>query len=153
MNSNFFNLVTRPSTRSARTLDEVFGLTNHLWSSGLPSDESPFMPSVDVQETPVYWALMLDVPGVKKDDLKIDVEGNRQTISGQRYAPVAESENKADEKWSHVERRFGSFSRSFSLPEQVETDAIRAEHKDGVLKIVIPKKPTAAKKSISIESE
>ncbi|HVJ64069.1 MAG TPA: Hsp20/alpha crystallin family protein [Bdellovibrionota bacterium] len=151
MTNSFFNLMTRPTERTGRTLDELFGLTNHLWSD-VASDESSFLPSVDVQETSKHWAVMLDVPGVKKEDIKIDLEGRHLTIRGRREA-VSTAEGDDDGKWSHVERRYGQFTRSFSLPELAEVESIKADHRDGVLKIVIPKKAAAAKKLIEIASE
>lgn len=142
MNKGFFNLVTRPHDHRS----------NYFWAEGLASDESTFLPSVDIQETSANWLLAVDVPGVKKEDIKIDIEGKRLLISGQRQSSQSvENEDENGAKWSHVERRFGSFSRSFSLPETVEVEGIKADQKDGVLKIVIPKKAAAAKKTIAIE--
>jgi HSP20 family protein len=152
MSNNFYNLMTRPTIRSARSLEDLFGLTSHMWSGTLNSDESAFLPSVDVQESPTHWAVVVDVPGVKKEDLSIEVEGLKLSISGERH-DLLEADSDKGSKRSHVERRFGKFSRSFTLPEQVETEAIKADHRDGVLKVVIPKKPAATKKTIEIGTD
>lgn len=155
MSNNFFDLMTRPVAPTMRHFEDLFGLAEPFLGRGLVSDESAFMPSVDVQENGKSWMLSVDVPGVKKEDLKIDVEGHRLVVSGQRFAEESSKggSDKEGTRWSHVERRFGSFSRSFTLPDSAEVDAIEAEHSNGVLKIVVPKKSVAARKTISIKAD
>lgn len=94
------------------------------------------MPRVNVIENDEEFRLELQAPGYKKDDLKLSLEDNVLTISADR-----EEESAKDEK-NYRRREFvkSSFSRSFSLPELVEEEAIKAEHVDGVLTITIPKR-------------
>ena len=106
-----------------------------------------FLPSFDVKETKDSYVFKADLPGVKQEDLHISLTGNRLTISGQRHA------EKKDEGDTHYvyERSFGGFSRSFSLPEGIDAEHVQAELKDGVLNVVVPKKPEVQPKRILIK--
>jgi HSP20 family protein len=106
-----------------------------------------FLPSFEVKETKDSYVFKADLPGVKQEDLNISLTGNRLTISGQR------NEEKKDEGETHFvyERSFGSFSRSFSLPEGIDAEHVQADLKDGVLNVVVPKKPEVQPKRILIK--
>lgn len=94
-------------------------------------------PRFDVRETDNAFVFEGDMPGIKQDDLEIQVVGNNLQITGQR-----EREETRDEGTMHTyERSYGHFSRSFTLPESAAIDQIRGDLKDGVLTIVVPKKP------------
>lgn len=108
-----------------------------------------FQPSCDVQETKDHYLLSFDMPGVKKEDIKIDVQGNSLTISGERHREV-KSEN-TESTW-HFERSYGKFERSFSLPSTVATEKIEAQYEDGVLNIALPKAEVAKGRTIQIQS-
>jgi len=98
---------------------------------------------VDVKETPEAYVVQADLPGVKKDQIAIDVEANEVAIS----VETARAKAAENEKWLHVERYAGKSERRFALP--LELDAARAEARfaDGVLELTLPKKaPTAARK-------
>ncbi|MES2560465.1 MAG: Hsp20/alpha crystallin family protein [Bacteroidota bacterium] len=94
-----------------------------------------FTPRTDVIETAQSFELHVSLPGVKKEDVKIDVDGDRLTISGERKT---KEENK-DEKNHLVESFYGKFSRSFNLPENVDKQNIGAALTDGILTLSIPK--------------
>jgi HSP20 family protein len=102
---------------------------------------------VEVKETKDSYIFKADLPGIKEDGLDISLTGNRLTISGQRR------EEKKDEGDRHYvyERSFGSFSRSFTLPEGIDADHVQAELKDGVLNVVVPKKPEVQPKRILVK--
>lgn len=102
-----------------------------------PREVKEFRMDMDVQETDDAITIKCDVPGMKKEDIEIRLKGNLLTIKGKRSF---EEETK-DEKGQIVrkERRFGSFSRSFTLPGRVEKEAIKTSYEDGVLTIVVPK--------------
>jgi len=105
-----------------------------------------FSPSFDVKETPSAYVFCADLPGVKEDDLDISLTGNRITVSGHRE----EEERQEGESYFALERASGSFSRTFTLPEGVLADAAKADFKNGVLTVTIPKRPEAQAKKIAI---
>jgi len=107
-----------------------------------------FNPSFDVIENNDAFVFKADLPGVKKDELEISVTGNRLQISGKRDT---EHETKTDTVYAY-ERQSGSFTRSFTLPDGADLDHAKSELKDGVLSLVIPKKPGAQAKKIAIST-
>lgn len=94
-----------------------------------------FMPSINTREGEFAYHVEVDLPGIKKEDISLQVEDNVLLISGERKV----KEEVKEENYYKIESRFGSFSRSFSLPENVDVENIHAESVDGVLEIVIPK--------------
>src|SRR5438067_857911 len=106
-----------------------------------------FTPSFEVKETNDSYLFKCDLPGVKEDDLDISLTGNRLTVSGKRED---EKRDEGDQYYCY-ERSFGSFSRSFSLPDGVDADHVRADLKSGVLTIAVPKKPEVQPKRISLK--
>ena len=104
-------------------------------------------PRVDVHETDKEIHLYIDLPGVNKDDIKVEIKNNVLTISGERkQMPKGE---KAE--YSRVERNYGKFERSFGLPDIVNTDSIGANYKDGVLTVTLQKTEKAMPKKIAVE--
>ena len=93
------------------------------------------IPAVNIIEDKENFKLSLAVPGMKKDDFKIDIEGDMLTISAENKTEKEEKE----EKFTRKEFNFTSFSRSFTIPEGIKTDKIDARYEDGVLKIFLPK--------------
>jgi HSP20 family protein len=115
--------------------------------SGFPAFERlEWSPTFDVTENKEAFLFKADVPGVKKEDLEITASGNRVQISGKRDA---EKETKSDTLYTY-ERQYGSFLRSFTLPEGTDLEHAKSELKDGVLTLVIPKLPGAQAKKIPI---
>ena len=103
-------------------------------------------PAVDICEAEHELVVKADLPDIKPEDLDIRVENNILTIRGER-----KFEKKGDEKnYLRVERSFGSFARSFSLANTVNTEAIKADYKDGVLTLSIPKRDEAKPKQIKV---
>ena len=94
------------------------------------------VPAVNIVEDKNDYKVSLAVPGMKKDDFNIDVEGNMLTISSEKE----ESKEEKDEKYNRKEYSYSSFSRSFTLPEEVNKEKIEAKYEDGVLKLMLPKK-------------
>ena len=94
-----------------------------------------FIPAVNTREGDDAYYIEVDLPGVKKEDINIDVDENTLTISGERKV----KEEHKEDNFYKVESVYGKFERSFSLPEDVDTDKIEAEFKNGVLEIKIPK--------------
>jgi HSP20 family protein len=106
-----------------------------------------FVPAVDVYEDAQKLVLKLEVPGIRREDLEIHVEGRTLSVKGERKF---ESEEK-EENFHRIERRFGSFVRSFTLPSTVDTEQIAATSVDGVLSISLAKKPEAKPKQITVQ--
>lgn len=89
----------------------------------------------EVVETPAAFRILLDVPGFKKEDIQIEVKERQLVISGERKAP----ERGEDERTLRQERRFGKFSRTFSLPEGIAEEKAEAKFTDGVLEVNLPR--------------
>ena len=104
-------------------------------------------PSVDISETEGEYLIRASLPGVKKEDAKVMVEDGMLTLSGER----SQQEEQKDEKFHKIESFYGSFSRSFALPDAVNEAAIRADSKDGVLTVHVPKIKVEAKKPTTIK--
>jgi len=106
-----------------------------------------FAPEVDIEEKDTEYVVTVELPGVKKDDVKISLKDNVLTISGEKKR--VKKINKKN--FYQCERVFCSFERSFRLPELVDHEKIEAEFKDGILTIVVPKSPESKPKSIEIK--
>lgn len=111
-------------------------------------ERSSFNPSFEVTETSDGYVFKADVPGVKPEELEITTTGNRLQFSGRRDR---EQEAKTDTLYTY-ERQYGSFSRSFTLPDGADLEHGRSELKNGVLTVVIPKKPGGQAKQIAIST-
>lgn len=109
------------------------------------SDE--WVPSVDIVEDDKEFLLKAEMPEVRKEDIKMNVEDGVLSFSGERRIERIEE----GKKFHRVERSYGSFARSFALPENIKASAISAEFKDGLLKIHLPKEEAARPKSIDIK--
>ena len=109
--------------------------------------DAPWKPTADISETDQEFLIKADLPEVKKEDVKITLVDGVLTISGERKR---EKEQK-DANEIRIESFYGTFSRSFSLPDNVDTKSIRAESKDGVLKVHVPKTAPSTPKSIAID--
>ena len=105
-------------------------------------------PSFDVTENKDAYLFKVDLPGVKKEDIEITTTGNRVQISGKRES---EHEKKTDTIYTY-ERQYGSFTRSFTLPEGANVEHAKSDLKDGVLTLVIPKLAEAQAKKIPIST-
>jgi HSP20 family protein len=107
-----------------------------------------YAPAFEVKETKDAFVFKADVPGTKEQDIEVNVAGNRLTISGKREA---EKEDKGETYYTY-ERSYGTFSRTFTLPDQTDGDNVKAELKSGELTVVVPKTPTAVAKRIPVAS-
>ena len=104
-------------------------------------------PSVDISETEGEYQIKAEIPDVKKEDVKITLEDGVLTIQGQRKQ---EKEDKGT-KYHRIERSYGSFARTFSLPDVIEVEKVKAEFKDGVLHLHLPKSEKAKPKTIEVK--
>ncbi len=106
-----------------------------------------FIPACDVYEDEHKLQLTLEVPGVKQEDLDVRVENQTLTVKGERKFETEQKE----ENFHRIERRFGSFARSFTLPMTIDTNSIAAKYDNGVLAIELAKKEAAKPKQVKIE--
>jgi HSP20 family protein len=109
---------------------------------------STWLPSVDVWETEDELVLSFDLPGIAEDDIAVELEDNVLTVSGERQRTSEHS----SERFYRFERRYGTFSRSVTLPPGVKEDAINADYKDGVLEIRVPKPEEQKPRRIKVGS-
>jgi HSP20 family protein len=106
----------------------------------------PWVPAVDIKETENDLILKADVPDVDMKDIDVRVENGTLTLRGERKFETEKSEG----SWHRVERSYGSFERAFTLPETVNFDAVKADYKNGVLTITLPKKEVAKPRQIKV---
>jgi HSP20 family protein len=104
-------------------------------------------PTVDISETDGEYFIKAELPEVKKDDVKVTLEDGILTIQGERRREKDEKTT----KYHRVERSYGSFVRSFSLPDQVDENGVKAEYKDGMLNLRIPKSEKAKPRAIEVK--
>jgi len=110
-------------------------------------NEASWSPKVDVYETQESYVLNAELPGLKKEEINIDVNDNILTINGEKKF----EEKVEKDSYVRVERNYGSFSRSFTLSDDVNTESIQASYKEGVLELTLPKKEEAKPKEIKVE--
>jgi HSP20 family protein len=111
-----------------------------------PLTTSTFAPPVDVYEDEHNVTLKIEVPGIDEKDLDVRIENNTLTVHGERKFEKEEKE----ENFRRVERQYGSFTRSFTLPNTVDTDSIQAAYEKGILKVQLAKKAEAKPKQIKV---
>jgi len=137
--------VTRYSNPlSSRFFEPFFGRFNFLDE---PAGASNWAPPVDVAEDREKILVKVEVPGMEEKDLKVHFEDGLLSVSGER-----QFERKDDRNYHRIERSYGSFVRTFSLPRSVDANAIVANYRNGVLEIEIPKKEEAKPKQIQINA-
>lgn len=132
-----------------RQMDRLFRDTlnsNDTFPLGASSNGGTFVPSADIYETPDTIQLRLEIPGVDEKDLNITMENGVLTVRGERKLEDGEKE----ENFLRMERPYGAFSRSFTLPQTVDTDHINANYVNGVLMVELTKRAEAKPKQIPI---
>lgn len=136
--------------REVSTLqDRVNSLFQDFAGDGQTVTAAAFAPAVDVYENGEKVVLKLDVPGIKEEDLDIRVENQTLSVRGEREFEKEEKE----ENFHRIERRYGSFFRSFSLPTTVDTENVEASYNAGVLKLELKKKASAQPRQIKVGPE
>ncbi|WP_306590160.1 Hsp20/alpha crystallin family protein [Geothrix sp. 21YS21S-4] len=112
----------------------------------LAAPAGAFMPSFDVKESADAYQFKVDLPGIVETDLEISVEGTRLTIAGKREEGALQE----GERLHLAERTHGRFSRTFTLPEDVEGEKVVAELRNGVLTLMVPKRPEVRPRKINV---
>jgi len=116
------------------------------WKGEEPSPTTSWSPAVDIYETDNQIMVQAELPGIEKKDIALQLENNVLTLKGERRF---EKETK-QENYHRIERSYGGFSRAFTIPTIVDEEKIRADYKDGILKIELPKKEQVKSKQIKI---
>ena len=128
-----------PSSRLARLFEGVLGEAGR--------GTRGFAPAVDIDENDAQYTVTVEIPGGKKEDVQVEIEEGVLTIRGEKKS---EREEKKDQRrW--VERSYGSFVRSFTLPKNADAEHVDASFKDGILTLVIPKTEVAKPRSIAVK--
>lgn len=133
-----------------RSMRELFRWDPFSALSAFPSAvPQAFSPNFEVKETKESFVFTADLPGVAEKDLSVQLNDNRLSISGKRESEKTEQH----ETYYATERSYGSFTRSFMLPEGIDADKAHAQLKNGVLSIAIPKRPEALPRKIAVQSK
>ncbi len=128
--------------------DQFYRLLGETWLGGV--EGTSWLPRVNIEETKESLLLTAELPGLRREDVEIEVENNVLTLRGRKD----EVRNEKDERRYHVwERKYGAFQRSFSLPRSVKSDAITASFENGVLHVEMPKVAEAKGRKIEIRGE
>jgi HSP20 family protein len=128
-----------------RAVEELFG---ELARPGYEGQENirPWQPLVDIVETEQAYEVRAELPGIAKEDVQLAIENNVLTLSGERK--FEKDVNK--ESYHRIERAYGSFSRSFTLPARVDAERVEARYENGLLTVAIPKAAEARPRKIEI---
>jgi HSP20 family protein len=137
-------LIMRPEPFS----NELNRLFNTLFEAG-DAQSQRWMPAMDLVEADDHFLLKADLPGLSEDDVSIEIQDNTLTVSGERRAEHEQKER----GWYRVERTFGRFSRSLTLPEGVDPEGVKASFDKGVLEVRIPKPEERKPRRIEIKAE
>jgi len=138
-----------------RELEDMSDRLNRMFSRpALPTANgketmvvADWVPSVDVSETEEGYQIKAEIPDVKKEDVKVTLEDGVLTIQGERK----QEKDETGKKYHRVERSYGSFVRSFTLPDLVDEEQVKAEFKDGGLNLHLPKSEKAKPKAIEVK--
>jgi HSP20 family protein len=143
------NLTRRTPNRTLRSLQrEVDSLFDRFFDrTGDDGSSAVWAPQTDLVETDENFQLRLDVPGMSKEDIDISLQNGTLTVSGERTSERTDE----GEDYVRVERAFGTFHRTFTLPDAVDHDNIEATYEDGVLSIHVPKTEESTRRQIEIQ--
>ena len=135
--------LAKVADRMPSVFDDFFKPWNEWFDNGGLRGRAMNVPAVNITEHKDEYQVSLAAPGLKKEDFKIDVNGNMLTISSEKE----DSKEEKDERFTRKEYSYSSFSRSFTLPEEINKEKIEAKYEDGVLKLSLPRKEEAKKLS------
>ena len=122
-------------------------LTENLARGSDEMECGGWLPAVDLREEDHQYVIDVELPGIKKEDIEVHMENNLLTIRGERHF----REEAKREGYHRVERAYGKFARSFSLPTRVNPEGISASYKDGILEVLVPKAEESKPKRIDIK--
>jgi HSP20 family protein len=137
-----------PFREFAALQNEMSRLINSWPGEGSNGESRAWTPAVDVWETEQEVVYAFDLPGIPEDKISVEIEDGALTVTGERER-MHKSE---DDRFYRYERRFGSFARTIGLPQGVKEDAVKADYRDGVLEVRVPKPEQAKPRRIQIGS-
>lgn len=121
-------------------------IMDEFFNDVVRTNQDSFVPGIDISETDDQFLISAELPGMNKDDIEISLDNRRLSISGERKFQREED----GKKYHRVETRYGSFNRSFQLPDNVDEESIEASYENGLLNISIDKAEDKVKKKIEI---
>ncbi len=136
--------LTRVNDVFDRMLEDFFSMDTRL-----SEPVTSLMPLMNIEETKDAYRITVELPGMEKDDIDIQIKDNVLTISGEKKEEHTEEEG----TFYRRERRFGKFSRSVNLPSDIDVEKIDAEYKNGVLTLTLPKTEESKPKKISVKTK
>ena len=133
-------------------LQDLIGLHQEMFGNGsglgmAESSGAAWSPDIDVYETDQAFVLKAELPGLDPDQIKVEYRNHRLILSGERPAVKPDQMR----RYHHVERAYGPFERIFALPYNVQGEAIEAHYQDGVIEVIVPKKPEPGTRNIDIK--
>lgn len=134
-------LMPRLAERMPSVFEDFFKPWNEWFDGGNLWNRMNYMPAVNITEQKDAYLVSLAAPGLKKEDFKIDIDGNLLTISSSKE----EKKEETEAKFTRKEYNYSSFSRTFTLPEEITKEKIEAKYEDGILNITLPLKKEALK--------
>ena len=139
--------IWEPFTELVTMRDDMDRLFNAFFGTEPHDIENMWRPAIDIEESNGNLLVRAEVPGMKKEDIKVAVKDNMLTISGER-----KRENETIEKTFHrIERSYGKFSRMIRLPAEVDADKVKATYKEGVLHVTLPTPEAMKPKQIEVK--
>lgn len=130
-------------------MDRFFEDWNRFTPTVQAYNDRAFNPACDISETDEHYLMSVDLPGMKKEDIKIEISGDTLTVSGERKFESAENKK---QKIQRYEKSYGFFKRSVTLSQAVEAEKIEARYENGVLELYLPKTQAAKPRHIEIQS-
>lgn len=121
-------------------------LSGDPFAGSVAAMSESFAPDVEIKETKDSYDLCMDLPGVREQDIDVSITGNRLTVSGRR----AQEEQREDERFFLYERAYGAFSRAFTIPDGADLEKVKADLRDGVLRLTIPKRAEMQSRRVEI---
>lgn len=138
------NLLTKRGQMLPSMMDDFFKPWNEWFNGGNWMKEIT-VPAINITEDKDKYMVSVAAPGMKKEDFNIDIDGNIMSISSRKE----ETKEEKDARYTRKEYNYSSFSRSFSLPEEINQASIEAKYEDGILKLMLPKKEEVRKQQLS----
>lgn len=132
-----------------RTTDRLFDELNGNSRRGVPAIPNAFNPTCEVSEDKAAFHFKFDLPGIPKDQIKIELEENRLTVTGERREEKKEQDKENKTHFSEV--AYGSYARTFSLPTPVDSEKVQATYDHGVLSLTVPKTAASKARQITIK--